>query len=332
MRICIAGAGAIGCTLAARLATSGQPVSMLARGRTLEQLLTHGVTLSDLDGEHTAAVTASNSAAELGPQDLILVCTKAPALADVLAQIQPMLHADTVVIPVVNGVPWWYFQGLTKDQSRFAGEAVKTIDPDGSLSQLVPAQHLIGAVVFITATRTAPATVSSGNPHLMIMGEINHQMSERLEAIRQLIEKAGIEARATDNIRDQIWTKIVANITSNPLSVITGATLEQLYSDEHLSGLVRRILDETLLAAASHGARVRFDPQTIMDMGTGMGAVKTSMLQDYEAGAPLELANIGHAVVEMAERTGIDMPTTRHVLALAEFLSNQQANQQASRK
>ncbi|WP_221798182.1 ketopantoate reductase family protein [Oceanobacter mangrovi] len=321
MKICIAGAGAIGCTLAARLAETGTTVNVLARGRTLEQLRANGIQLSDLDGEHHVQVNASDDAAELGPQDLILVCTKAPALADVLQQIQPMLQPETMVIPVVNGVPWWYFRGI---ESRFANENIRAIDPDGLLDQLVPAQHLIGAVVFITATRTAPGQVRSGNPHLMIMGEINHQLTERLEQVRQLIESAGIEARATDNIRDQIWTKIIANLTSNPLSVVTGATLEQLYSDPHLQPLVRRMLDETLLTAASHGARVRFDPQTIMEMGTGMGAVKTSMLQDYEAGAPLELANIGHAVVEMAERTGIDMPTTRQVLALTGFLTERQ--------
>ncbi|MDO6683273.1 MULTISPECIES: ketopantoate reductase family protein [unclassified Oceanobacter] len=323
MRICIAGAGAIGCTLAARIAASGQPVNVLARGATLQQLQHHGIRLNDLDGEHTVSVHASESAEALGPQDLILVCTKAPALGAVFAQIQPMLHPDTVVIPVVNGLPWWYFRGI---ESRFANDPIKAIDPDGELNRLVPQQHLIGCVVFITATRTAPGIVNAANPHLMIIGEITHQLTDRLERIRQLIEHAGIEARSTDNIRDQIWTKVIANLTSNPLSVISGATLEQLYSDPQLQPLVRRVLDETLLAAASHGARVRFDPQSIMEMGTGMGAIKTSMLQDFEAGAPLELATIGHAVVEVAEKTGIDMPTTRHILALAEFLSQQQRN------
>ncbi|MFK4751810.1 ketopantoate reductase family protein [Oceanobacter antarcticus] len=318
MRICIAGAGAIGCTLAARLAASGQPVNVLARGATLKQLQHHGVQLTDLDGQHQVAVNASHSAQALGPQDLILVCTKAPALQAIFEQIQPMIHADTVVIPVVNGLPWWYFRGI---DSRFANDRIDAIDPDGELNRLVPEQHLIGCVVFITATRKAPGIVAASNPHLMIMGEITHQLTDRLEQVRRVIEQAGIEARASDTIRDQIWTKVIANLTSNPLSVVSGATLEQLYSDPHLQPLVRRMLDETLLAAASHGARIRFDPATIMAMGTSMGSVKTSMLQDFEAGAPLELATIGHAVVELAEKNGIAMPTTRHVLALAEFLS-----------
>jgi len=318
MRICIAGAGAIGCTFAARLACSGHSVNVLARGQTLAALQQQGVRLTDLEGEHQARVNASDSAAALGPQDLILVCTKAPALPQVLQQIQPMLHKDTLVIPVVNGVPWWYFQGI---EGRFQGEQVKAVDPDGILHELVPPQHLIGAVVFITAVRKAPNHAESTNPHLMILGEVDHQMTERLERVRTLIEQAGIEARATDNIRDQIWTKITANLTSNPLSVVTGATLEQLYSNEKLSPLVRQMLDEVIQVAAAHGARIRFDPQTFMELGAGMGAVKTSMLQDYEQGRSLELDAIGHSVLELAGRVGLNMPTTRHILSMAEFLA-----------
>lgn len=327
MRICIAGAGAIGCTLAARLAAAGQNINVLARGATLNSLQRDGVCLTDLEGEHRASVNASDSAEALGPQDLIFVCTKVPALAAILRQIQPMLHEETLVIPVVNGVPWWYFQG---DDGRFAGQQVKAVDPDGELSRLIPAKHLLGAVVFITAVRKAPGVVESTNPHLMILGEIDNQLSERLERIRSLVDSAGIEARASDNIRDQIWTKITANLTSNPLSVVTEATLEQIYSDTHLSPLVRQIFDEVIQVAAAHGARIRFDPQTFMELGAGMGAVKTSMLQDHEQGSPLELAAIGHAVLELAELVGLKMPTTRHVLALTDFLANKRRSEKAA--
>lgn len=327
MRICIAGAGAIGCTLAARLAASGQRVNVLARGKTLAALQLEGVCLTDLEGEYRAAVNASDSAESLGPQDLIFVCTKVPALATILQQIQPMLHDESVVIPVVNGVPWWYFQGA---EGRFQGNRVKAVDPDGELSRLVATKHLIGAVVFITAVRKAPGVVESTNPHLMILGEIDNQLTDRLEKIRGIVEQAGIEARATNNIRDQIWTKITANLTSNPLSVVTEATLEQIYSDAHLSPLVRQIFDEVIQVAAAHGARIRFDPQTFMELGAGMGAVKTSMLQDHEQGSPLELAAIGHAVLELAELVGLKMPTTRHVLALTDFLANKRRSEKAA--
>jgi len=141
------------------------------------------------------------------------------------------------------------------------------------------------------------------------------------------MEDAGIEARATDNIRDQIWTKVAVNITSNPLSVVTKGTLEQLYSDTRLKPLVRKVLDEVLLVSAAYGARIRFDPHTFMELGAGMGAVKTSMLQDYEAGQPLELDAIGYTVLELANKVSIPMTTTQQLLDLTHFIASQpQAN------
>tara|TARA_R110001606_G_scaffold78950_2_gene182362 strand:- start:741 stop:1724 length:984 start_codon:yes stop_codon:yes gene_type:complete len=327
MNICIAGAGAIGCTLAARLSKSGQTVNVLARRETLETIQKKGIHLTDIDGEHNVKVNASDSAKELGPQDIIFICTKAPALPAMLKLITPMLHEKTIVIPVVNGIPWWYFQGI---EGRFSGNSIQAIDPDGSVSKLLPHNHLIGCVVFITASRNSPGVVTSTNPHLIVLGEINHQMSERLEKVRKVIEDAGIEARATDNIRDQIWTKVAANITSNPLSVVTKGTLEQLYTNDLLKPLVRRMLDEVLLIAAAYGARIRFDPHTFMELGAGMGAVKTSMLQDYEAGQPLELDAIGYSVLELADKVNIPMIATQNLLDLTQFIAAQSHVQQHS--
>ncbi|QUX96481.1 2-dehydropantoate 2-reductase [Marinomonas sp. CT5] len=324
MNICIAGAGAIGCTLAARLTKSGQNVNVLARGATLETLQKKGIHLTDIDGEHQVNVMASDSAEDIGPQDLIFICSKAPALPTMLKLITPMVHEKTIVIPVVNGIPWWYFQGI---EGRFSGDTIQAIDPEGSVSKLLPYNHLIGCVVFITAYRNSPGVVTSTNPHLIVFGELNHEISERLEQVRKVIEDAGIEARATDNIRDQIWTKVAANITSNPLSVVTKGTLEQLYSDTRLKPLVRKVLDEVLLVAAAYGGRIRFDPHTFMELGAGMGAVKTSMLQDYEAGQPLELDAIGYAVLELANKVSIPMTATQQLLDLTHFIaSHPQAN------
>lgn len=321
MKICIAGAGAIGCTLAARLAHSGQEVNVLARGETLKAIQNNGIHLSDLDGDFQVKVNVFATAEEMGPQDIIFICTKAPALPTMLKLIEPLLQAKTIVIPVINGIPWWYFQGI--EESRFAGDYIHAIDPAGTVSHLLSPKHIIGSVVFITASRTAPAMVKSTNPHLIVVGEIDHQMTDRLETVRSLIEKAGIESRATDNIRDQIWTKVAANLTSNPLSVVTKGTLNQVYGDEHLKPIVRRMLNEVLLTASAYGARVRFDPETFMELGAGMGAVKTSMLQDYEAGQPLELDAIGHAVLELAQKVSTPMVATQHIVDLTEFIAAQ---------
>ena len=326
MNICIAGAGAIGCTLAARLAKSGQSVNVLARGETLTAIQQNGIQLTDTDGVHQASVNASEYATELGLQDVIFVCTKAPSLPVMLELIEPMLHEKTIVIPVVNGIPWWYFQGI---EGRFSGDNIEAVDPEGIINKLLPPSHLIGSVVFITAYRNSPGVVSSTTPHLIVLGEINHQMTERLEQVRKIIEDAGIEARATDNIRDQIWTKVAANLTSNPLSVVTRGTLEQVYADEHLKPLVRRMLDEVLLIAAAYGARIRFDPHTFMEMGAGMGKVKTSMLQDYEAGQPLELDAIGYSVLELAAKIDSPMIATQNLLDLTSFIAAQRQHSAA---
>lgn len=320
LRICIAGAGAIGCTLAALLVESGQQVSVLARGETLSAIRRDGIVLDDLDGRHHVQVQASADAAELGPQDVIFLCTKAPALGELSRQIQPMIGPHTMVVPVINGVPWWYFHG---EGGRFADRQVQAVDPDGQLDATLDWHRIIGCVVFITASTTATARVESRTPHLMIVGEPDNTFSPRLERLRQVIEAAGIEARATDRIRDQLWTKIIANITSNPLSVVTGATLEEIYSLPELRELVSSVLQETLLTAAAHGARVRIDPQTFFELGAGMGAVRTSMLQDYDKGRPLELAAIGDAVIELAEHMSIPMPITRNIIALARFRGQQ---------
>ncbi|ADZ92838.1 2-dehydropantoate 2-reductase [Marinomonas mediterranea] len=321
MKICIAGAGAIGCALAARLAKVHKQLCLLARGDNLIRIKEQGIHLSDLDGEHHVHVRASDDANFLGPQDLILVCTKTMALETILTSIQPMIHSNTVVIPVVNGIPWWYFKGI---ESRFGGENIRALDPKDQLETLLPHSQIIGSVIFLTASRVGLGNVKANNPHLIVLGEINHEMTDRLEAIRTVFELAGIESRSTDNIRDQLWTKVAANLTSNPLSVVTQSTLEQIYSDPRLTPLVRSILDETMLTAAAFGAKIRFDPPTFMELGAGMGAIKTSMLQDYEAGLPLETDAIGNSVLELASKMDLSMPTTKHIINLAEFMSEQQ--------
>ncbi|BAU75855.1 ketopantoate reductase family protein [Metapseudomonas furukawaii] len=315
-RICIAGAGAIGCTLAARLADTGHTVSVLARGATLAAIRANGIHLDDLDGHHFVRVPASDRATDLGPQDIVFLCAKADALPALAADIQPLLHAGSLLVPVVNGLPWWYFHGL---QGRFAGQRIRAVDPEGLLAERLDLAQVIGCVVFITAQCPAPAVAEAQNPHLMIFGEPDNRLTPRLERLRALVADAGIEARASERIRDSVWTKAIANLSSNPLSVITGATLEQIYGQADLRRIAGDCLQETLLTAAAYGARIEFDPQTFLDLGAGMGAVRTSMLQDYDKGRPLELAAIGDAVLELADRLELPMPITRHLVALARF-------------
>jgi 2-dehydropantoate 2-reductase len=323
MRISIVGAGAIGTTIAVRLAMADHHVSVLARGATLQAIRERGLRLHDLEGTHTARPAASDDPAALGPQDIVFVCTKTTALAEVLPRLGPMLGPDTIVVPAINGIPWWFSDdaGTSGAGAQPERRSLATLDPDGVLARAVPAAQLVGCVVYITAETLAPGVVRANNPHRLIVGEIDHRASPRAQQLAAMLSGAGIATEATASIRDVVWTKVLSNLSSNPLSVLTGATLEQIYGLPSMRPLVKKILGEAMLTAAAYGARLPFDPDTFIARGAGMGAVRTSMLQDYEAGRPLELAAIGDAVLELAARKGIPMETTADIIALARLRS-----------
>ena len=318
LRIAVAGAGSIGCTLAAMLAHAGVSVSLLARGATLQAVRAEGVRLHRGHDQETiqARVTASDDAAELGVQDAVLVCTKAQDLAGIAPSLTPLIGAQTCIIPMVNGVPWWYFQRLP---GRHEGRIVNAVDPNGKLLRAFPSDQVLGAVQFLTAERLAPGVVSSPNHKLVVLGELDHTETPRAARLVKAFNDAGIESRLSPRIRDPLWVKIIANLTSNPLSVVTGATLDTLYGDPRLLPIVRKIMNECLALAASYGARIDFDPPSFIEQAQGMGPVRTSMLQDALAGHPLELAAIGDSVLELAQLQGIPMPVTQDILAITHY-------------
>ena len=316
LRIAIAGAGAIGCTLAATLAHAGQDVSLLARGATLEAVRSKGLQLRRAHDTLRVQLRASADAAELGVHDVVLICTKAHDLPTIVPAIAPLIGPKTCIVPMVNGVPWWYFSRLP---GRLSGRAIQAVDPEGALLQSIPSHQVLGAVQFLTAERPAPGQAVSTNPMLIVLGELDHTESPRAARLVQAFNDAGIESRLSPRIRDPLWTKIIANLTSNPLSVISGATLDALYSHPRLLPLVCKVMNECLAVAAAYGARIDFDPPSFVEQAVAMGPVRTSMLQDAMAGHRLELAAIGDAVLELAELQGIDMPITRNLLALAHY-------------
>lgn len=314
-RIGIAGAGAIGTTLAVRLGRAGHDVAVLARGRTLATILADGLILTDLEGSHQVMVNAG-AAQQLGAQDILFLCAKAQDLAGLVQAAAPMIGPQTLVVPVINGIPWWYFHGVG---GRHQGRAVAAVDPGGRLLAALPMDRVIGAVTFITAERPAPGRAVTANPMRMILGEIDHTVTARAGMVGEILGAAGITAEISPRLRDPLWTKVIANLTSNPLSVISGATLQDIYGHADLAPVARQMLEEGLLTAAAHGARVELDPDSFLAMGAGMGAVKTSMLQDFEKGLALELSSIGDAVIELAALQGLSMPLTRNILSLVRY-------------
>lgn len=316
-RICVAGPGAIGTTLATRIAMAGFEVTVVARGESLQKIKASGVRLLDGEGDHSASVDVSNGN-DLGKQDIIFLCSKAQDLVLLAGTIQDAITQDTIVVPVINGIPWWYFQG---DRSRFAGRTVSAVDPDGKLQKIIPSKNVVGCVAMFTAERLEPGFARALNPIKLVIGEIDDKPRARSKRLFDLLLACGVETKLSDRIRDPLWTKVIANLMSNPLSVVTQAPLRDVCGDAHLGQISRKLLEEGLLIAASFGARSELEPDRLLAFGASMGDAKTSMLQDFESGRPLELDAICEAVVELGELQGLSMPLTRHIAILAKYKS-----------
>ncbi|CAN5588030.1 2-dehydropantoate 2-reductase [soil metagenome] len=311
LRITVAGAGAIGTMLAARLGTAGHCISMLARGATLAAIQSEGVVLDDLSGSTQVRVQASNTP-DFGVQDVVFLCSKAQDLPVIAASVQPLIGPETLIVPTPNGVPFWYFHG---EGRRFDGSPVNAVDPDGVLAKYLPLSQVIGASLYLMAEAVSPGRFECHNPHLIVLGELGGAATPRLKRLCDAIGGAGIEARATDHIRDPLWTKIIANVTTNLLSVVSGATLQEIFTRPELVSRALAVMHEAMLAAACYGARLSIDPIEFVKLGAAMGPVRTSMLQDFERGKPLELAAIGDAVLELADRFSLPMKATRELVA-----------------
>jgi 2-dehydropantoate 2-reductase len=315
LKICVAGVGAIGGAIAARLASTGRNVSVFARGHSLEVLRSNGIRLSD--ARETVEVTVSaHDRADFGVQDIVFLCVKAGALPDLVAQILPLIGPDTIVIPAVNGVPWWYFQD---EGGRFDGINVDAVDPSATLRKNLSTRNLVGSVVYMAVHSLSPGVVEALAPHRIVLGELGNRQSARVELVCSLLSSAGIQAVSSPRIRDDVWTKISANLSSNPISALMDATLAEVYGAKELREIVSTMMREAILVAACYGARINADPEKLFALGSSMGNFKTSMLQDLEVGRALELDSICDAVLELAGHFDIPMPATRLVLSLLRF-------------
>lgn len=324
-RIAIVGAGAIGTTLAARLAVAGYTVSVLARGDALAAIKRKGVCLIDQQGRHTANVIVANDCSELGEQDIVFLCTKAHSVPSLLPQLQPLFGQHTCLVPMVNGTPWWLLMDATEELHCADRSHIEAVDPKGKLVHCLPASAIIGCVVYITAQLEAPGVAVSHTPPRLIVGDIDatsNAADSRVAALIEVLESAGIDTRYSRRIRDAVWSKIAANLTSNPLSVMTGSTLAQIYSHPSLQKVVCQLFDETRLTANAYGSQLEMTLPQLLDLGARMGAVKTSMLQDYQQGRALELAAIVEGVIELADRKGIPVPTIKTLLHLTQYFED----------
>jgi 2-dehydropantoate 2-reductase len=302
VKICVIGAGAVGGLIGTRMALAEHETTAIARGATLDALNVHGWRLSS--GER-APVRATSRANDLGPQDLIVVAVKAPALPAAVALIPPLLHKQTVVMPAMNGVPWW-----------FMPEPLHAVDPDGAIAATIPRPYILGCVVHFASLAPEPGVVTHTSGNGLIVGEPDGGPSERATAVAGALSGAGFEARTSTDIRTDIWYKLWGNMTMNPISALTGATADLILDDP----LVNRFCLEVMAEAAAIGARIgcpisESGPDR-MAVTRRLGAFKTSMLQDTEAGRPVELDALVTAVREIGERVGVATPSIDTLLGL----------------
>ena len=313
-KIAIVGAGAIGGWMGVHLAQAGAQLSVLARGDTLAALQKNGLQLHQGGTLHTVPVTASNDAASLGVQDLVVISVKAPALASVAAQVGPLIGPNTVVLTAMNGVPWWFLQGFG---GQVAGRSLQCVDLDGSIARALPAPHIIGCVVHASCSVDAPGVIRHHFGDGLIVGEPSGQATSRAQALQALLQQAGFNATLSPQIQKDIWYKLWGNMTVNPVSAITGATTDRILDDELVRGFISNVMLEAKAIGERIGIPIAQAPEDRHAMTRKLGAFKTSMLQDVQAGKPVELDALVSAVRELGQLTQVATPFTDALLGLS---------------
>lgn len=314
MRICIFGAGAIGGYMAAKLVQAGADVSIVARGPHLAAIQAHGLTLIEEGAAPlTAPVRASASAAELGPQDYVIVTLKAHSVPAVVGAMQPLIGPQTTIVSGVNGVPWWYFH---KHGGPLEGTRLTSIDPGNAQWDGFGPDRVLGCVVYPAAEVSEPGTIRHIEGNRFSLGEPDGSKSDRALALSQALTAAGLKAPVRPRLRDEIWIKLWGNLSFNPISALTHATLDVLCTDPGTRGVARRMMLEAQGIAEKLGVTFPIDVERRIDGGAAVGAHRTSMLQDLDAGRPMEIDALVGSVQELGRLTGTPTPTIDTVLAL----------------
>jgi 2-dehydropantoate 2-reductase len=315
MKICVVGAGAIGCWFGAWMARAGHEVSLLARGAHLAALQAGGLRFEDGDRRETFAVRAAADPSELGRHDLVLIGLKAYSIAGMLPRLAPLMGADTVVMPAINGLPWWYFY---KEGGRFDGSRIRCLDRDNSMFAALDPRHLVGCVVHGSAEVVAPGVARHNSGDRFIVGEPDGTASPRIAALAAAMREAGFDAPVTPRIREEIWTKLAGNLSYNPVAALTLARMDEMNANEDLLALIRPLIAETIAVAAAYGVTIPVTVEERIGIARKIGRAKISMHQDIERGRPLETDGIIGSVVELARRAGVATPMASAVLALVE--------------
>jgi 2-dehydropantoate 2-reductase len=320
VKIVIAGAGAIGGYIGARLARAAQPgvdVVLYARGPHLRAMQERGLRVISPDGDFEVRPTATGDLTSVGPADVVFLGVKAHGLTALAPQLEPLIGPHTVFVSTQNGIPWWYFQGTG---GPLEGLRLERVDPGGVISSCIEPTRVVGSLAYFATDVIEPGVIRHTEGNKISFGEPDGTKSDRLRTIVEPLIAAGFRCPINARFRREIWVKLLGNVAFNPISALTGATLEELARHPDTSRTIRDIMAETEAVAARLGIELPISIDQRMAGAEKVGAHKTSMLQDLEAGRPMELEAVVGAVLELGDRLGIPMPTTRTVYACAKLL------------
>jgi 2-dehydropantoate 2-reductase len=312
-RTTVVGAGAIGGLIAAALAQAGHAVSVLARGKTLDAIRAQGIRIVDQERETVARVAAEDDPAALGVQDFVVIALKAQALPAIAASLKPLIGPETVVVAAMNGLPWWFLSGLA---GPLAGQGIETVDPAGIVSAALPPAQSIGCVVHLSSSTDAPGVIRRGRGNHLIVGAPRPSLAPQAQAFAMALQEGGFEVTVSDRIRTEIWVKLWGNMNMNPLSALTGSAADRLLDDPLTHALVLRMMEEADAIGTRLGLPTGMSAPERVALTRKLGAFRTSMLQDFEAGRPLEIEPILGVFPELGRKLDLPTPFCDAVLGL----------------
>lgn len=315
MRICIYGAGAIGGYLGVQLALAGEEVSLIARGPHLEAMRTSGVKLRIAGEERVAHPTCTSDPAAIGPQDYVIITLKAPSIPGIVDSIQPLLGPDTAVVTAYNGIPFWYFYGL---EGRWRDHRLESIDSGGEQWQKIGPERAIGCVVYPATEVLEPGVIGLIYGNRFSLGEPSGEKTERVSRLSEIMKRAGLRAPVRARIRNEIWVKLWGNLCFNPISALTLSTLDIIATEPGTQAVARAMMLEAQAIGLKLGARFGVDLERRIAGAAGVGAHKTSMLQDLERGRPMEIDAVLTVVQEMGRLVEVETPTIDVILPLVQ--------------
>jgi len=319
VKVCVVGAGAIGGWMGVKLARAGHAVSVLARGATLFSIHANGLQLVEGGQTLSVAVKASADAGELEMPDLLIIAVKAPGLRDAALSVKSLIGPNTIVLTAMNGVPWWFFDRADRP---LAGTRLATIDPMGEIAASIPPGNVIGSVVHAACSVDAPGVIRHKMGQRLIIGEPGGGDSERLKALHETLAAAGFEPESSADIQRDVWFKLWGNMTMNPVSALTGATTDKILDDPLTREFCSAVMREAQTIGGKIGIPIEQTPDERHAVTRKLGAMKTSMLQDVEAGKGIELGALVAAVAEIGQKVGVATPYTDALLGLTRLMAS----------